>query len=89
MANTTSAPNHSGARGLSSREALVSVLESLRAVARRHSRVPHEADDLLQDALLEAMRVGRADLTQAVELPLARGYVAESRGNDSAFGGAS
>lgn len=66
MANTTSAPNHSGARGLSSREALVSVLESLRAVARRHSRVPHEADDLLQDALLEAMRVGRADLTQAV-----------------------
>ncbi len=66
MANTTSAPNHSAARGLSSLEALASVLKSLRAVARRHSQVPHEADDLLQDALLEAVRVGRADLTQAV-----------------------
>lgn len=41
-------------------------LESLMEVARRHSRVPHEAEDLLQDALLEALRAGRGDLTQAV-----------------------
>ncbi len=40
-------------------------LNALRAVARAHSRVSDEADDLLQDALLEAVRAGRADLTQA------------------------
>ncbi len=40
-------------------------LPALRAAAARHSRVPDEADDLLQDALLEAVRAGRADLSQA------------------------
>jgi RNA polymerase sigma-70 factor (ECF subfamily) len=40
-------------------------LNELRAVARAHSRVSDEAEDLLQDALLEAVRAGRADLTQA------------------------
>jgi len=45
---------------------LTPFLAPLRALARRHSRVPDDADDLLQDALLEAVRVGRADLTQAV-----------------------
>jgi RNA polymerase sigma-70 factor (ECF subfamily) len=40
-------------------------LPALRAAARRASRVPHEADDLLQDALLEAVRAGRGDLSQA------------------------
>lgn len=42
------------------------VLASLRSVAARHSRVPDEAEDLLQDALLEAVCAGRDDLTQAV-----------------------
>jgi RNA polymerase sigma-70 factor (ECF subfamily) len=40
-------------------------LPGLRAAAARCSRVPDEAEDLLQDALLEAVRAGRADLTQA------------------------
>lgn len=39
-------------------------LDSLRTVARRHSRVEDEADDLLQDALLEALRAGRGDLSR-------------------------
>lgn len=34
----------------------------LTAIARRHSRRADEVDDLVQDALLEALRVGRADL---------------------------
>jgi len=42
------------------------LLAPLRVLARRHSRVPDDADDLLQDALLEAVRAGRSDLTQAV-----------------------
>ncbi len=41
-------------------------LDSLRTLARRHSRVPDEAEDLLQDALLEALRVGRGDLSRTV-----------------------
>lgn len=40
-------------------------LASLRLAARRYSRVTDEADDLLQDALLEALRAGRGDLTRA------------------------
>lgn len=40
-------------------------LPLLRAAAERASRVPDEAEDLLQDALLEALRVGRGDLSQA------------------------
>lgn len=47
-------------------QSLTPYLAPLRALARRHSRVPDDADDLLQDALLEAVRAGRADLTQAV-----------------------
>ncbi len=43
-----------------------SSLAALRAIARRHSRVEDETDDLLQDALLEAVRAGRADLTEAM-----------------------
>lgn len=43
-----------------------SQLAALRSVARMHSRVPDEADDLLQDALLEALRAGRGDLSLAV-----------------------
>lgn len=43
-------------------------LPALRAAAARASRVPHEADDLLQDALLEAVRAGRTDLTQSVHV---------------------
>lgn len=42
-----------------------SLLDSLRVVARRHSRLKDESDDLLQDALLEAVCAGRSDLTQA------------------------
>lgn len=44
----------------------LSALASLRAVARRYSRVEDETDDLLQDALLAAVRAGRGDLTQTV-----------------------
>lgn len=37
----------------------------LLAIARRHARVAHEADDLVQDALLVALEAGRADLSLA------------------------
>lgn len=37
-------------------------MSELRKAARRASRVPEEADDLLQDALLELVRAGRQDL---------------------------
>jgi RNA polymerase sigma factor (sigma-70 family) len=36
-------------------------MSELRRAARRASRVPEEADDLLQDALLEFLRAGRHD----------------------------
>lgn len=35
------------------------ILSALRQCARRHSRVAHEADDLLQDVLLSALAAGR------------------------------
>ena len=38
--------------------------DQLLALARRCSRQPADADDLLQDALIEAIRVGRADFTR-------------------------
>ncbi|KQV09378.1 hypothetical protein ASC89_01555 [Devosia sp. Root413D1] len=38
--------------------------DQLLALARRCSRVPADADDLLQDALIEAIRVDRADFTR-------------------------
>jgi len=38
------------------------------SIARTISRVPDEAEDLLHDALLEAIRAGRADLSQASTL---------------------
>ncbi len=41
-----------------------SAYDQLLALARRCSRVPADADDLLQDALIEAIRVGRADFTR-------------------------
>lgn len=40
----------------------------LLAIARRHSRVPDDAEDLLHDALLEALRSGRHDFSQAATL---------------------
>lgn len=40
----------------------------LLAVARRYSRAPDDAEDLLHDAVLEAMRSGRHDLSQATTL---------------------
>lgn len=40
----------------------------LLALARRHSRVADEAEELLHDALLEAVRTGRHDFTQAATL---------------------
>lgn len=39
-------------------------LGDLRAVARRYSRIPDEAEDLLQDALLEAIRAEKTDLSR-------------------------
>lgn len=38
--------------------------DQLLVLARRCSRQPADADDLLQDALIEAIRVGRADFTR-------------------------
>ena len=35
------------------------ILSTLRQCARRHSRVAHEADDLIQDVLLSALAAGR------------------------------
>lgn len=35
------------------------ILAALRQCARRHSRVAHEADDLMQDVLLSALAAGR------------------------------
>jgi RNA polymerase sigma-70 factor (ECF subfamily) len=40
----------------------------LLSIARSLSRVPADAEDLLQDALLEAIRSGRADFSQAATL---------------------
>lgn len=41
-----------------------SAYDQLRNLARRHSRYAADADDLLQDALIEAIGVGRADFTR-------------------------
>ncbi|WP_176730406.1 RNA polymerase sigma factor [Devosia insulae] len=41
-----------------------STYDQLLALARHCSRLPADADDLLQDALIEAIRVGRADFTR-------------------------
>lgn len=38
------------------------------SIARRISRVPDEAEDLLHDALLEAIRAGRGDVSQTANL---------------------
>jgi DNA-directed RNA polymerase specialized sigma24 family protein len=42
--------------------------EHLRGIARRHSRRPDEVDDLVQEALLEAVKAGRTDLDAGPEL---------------------
>jgi DNA-directed RNA polymerase specialized sigma24 family protein len=42
------------------RELSASTLHSLRAAAARHSRIAHEADDLVQDVLLSAISQGRS-----------------------------
>lgn len=44
---------------------LAALLPGLRVIAARCSRVAEDAEDLLHDALLEAVRAGRADLSQA------------------------
>ena len=41
------------------------LFQALLAQARRRSRVPQDAEDLLQDALLAAARAGRTDLDDA------------------------
>lgn len=51
------------------------LLPMLRASAARASRVPDEAEDLLQDALLEAVRAGRTDLSQSVNLRWLQGTI--------------
>ena len=43
-------------------------LSALRAAATRASRSPDEAEDLLQDALLEAVRATRTDLSQSANV---------------------
>lgn len=49
--------------------------QALRAIARRHSRVESEADDLLQDALLVATEQGRLDLA-GIDRPWFAGVLA-------------
>lgn len=49
-------------------------LAKLRKIAERHSRVGHEADDLVQDILLAAIELGR-DLTEPSFLPWASGAI--------------
>lgn len=41
-----------------------SVYDQLLGLARRHCRNPADADDLLQEALIEAVRVGRSDFSR-------------------------
>lgn len=41
------------------------VYEELLGTARRHTRLAHEAEDLVQTALLAALEAGRADLSSA------------------------
>lgn len=47
-------------------------------VARRHSRRDDEAEDLLQDALLAAWKVGRRPLERAVDAPWFHGVLSRS-----------
>jgi RNA polymerase sigma-70 factor (ECF subfamily) len=49
-------------------ESLRPHLPALRAAAARASRDPDDAEDLLQDALLEAVRAARTDLSQSVNV---------------------
>lgn len=49
-------------------ESLRPHLPALRAAAARASRDPDEAEDLLQDALLEAVRAARTDLSQSANV---------------------
>ena len=49
-------------------ESLQPYLPALRAAAARASRDPDEAEDLLQDALLEAVRAHRTDLSQSANV---------------------
>jgi DNA-directed RNA polymerase specialized sigma24 family protein len=51
------------------------VLATLRVAARRHARLADEAEDLLQDALLAAVRVGRADLASTDNLRWLHGTI--------------
>lgn len=47
----------------------------LRAIAQRWSRRPDEVDDLVQDALVEAVRQGREDLTEIRNLKWVAGVI--------------
>jgi RNA polymerase sigma-70 factor (ECF subfamily) len=47
----------------------------LRAIAQRWSRRPDEADDLVQDALVEAVRQGRDDLNETSNLRWIAGII--------------
>jgi RNA polymerase sigma-70 factor (ECF subfamily) len=49
--------------------------EHLNAVARRHSRRPDEAEDLVQEALLEAVKAGRTNLDAAPQLRWLSGVI--------------
>lgn len=54
---------------------LLASLPEIRRAARRASRVPEEADDLLQDALLELLRAGRQDLGRPENLAWLHGVL--------------
>lgn len=56
-------------------EVLQARLPELRLAARRASRVPEEAEDLLQDALLELVRSGRQDLGTEANLAWLHGVL--------------
>lgn len=56
-------------------EAILARMPALRNAARRASRVAEEADDLLQDALLELVRAGRHDLENPENLAWLHGVL--------------
>jgi DNA-directed RNA polymerase specialized sigma24 family protein len=56
-------------------QGIVARMPALRNAARRASRVAEEADDLLQDALLELVRAGRHDLENPENLAWLHGVL--------------
>lgn len=56
-------------------QAMASIIASLLRIARRHCQRYGEAEDLLQEALVEAVAVGRGDLSQPDNLRWIKGVL--------------